>query len=482
MKLAIIVPYRDRRSNLDIFIPHMEEFLSNKQIDYKIFVSEQSDDRPFNYGKICNAIFNEIKDDYDYFCFHDVDMLPINDDADYSYKEEPTHLVFEDEDENVILPYNQYFGGVVIFKKEDFIKINGFANDYWGKGYVDLDLLFRCQKNNLPIIKNYNYSVKNSIKQDLKHRNISKRLSKVELYENSIIVNMDSNIIAKDFTLSFYYTQKPFVTSKVVLFRTLDTVTNAEKHSHLFVSNNDLQIFTVNGQLIIQFMNNNSLFQIDINSNIDLTALNHFTFVHNSKTKEFTFYLNGIEHTSKKYDIDYQFSNKNVIIGNIDNKNILELYDLKLFTTSLTINEIIKNYYYGIDSNCLDFNQLCVYQDIDVLLDKQMNIWKLMARTTVTKENQILGETKINDKLIHQFGKIKYTPIKMNGRYKLLNKKYEEIEETHHPDILENKRTYYEDLLSGRIKIDKFGLKSVKYKLLNRVDFNENTEWLKVSL
>jgi hypothetical protein len=264
MKLAIIVPYRDRRSNLDIFIPHMEEFLSNKQIDYKIFVSEQSDDRPFNYGKICNAIFNEIKDDYDYFCFHDVDMLPINDDADYSYKEEPTHLVFEDEDENVILPYNQYFGGVVIFKKEDFIKINGFANDYWGKGYVDLDLLFRCQKNNLPIIKNYNYSVKNSIKQDLKHRNISKRLSKVELYENSIIVNMDSNIIAKDFTLSFYYTQKPFVTSKVVLFRTLDTVTNAEKHSHLFVSNNDLQIFTVNGQLIIQFMNNNSLFVTDV--------------------------------------------------------------------------------------------------------------------------------------------------------------------------------------------------------------------------
>ena len=52
MKLAIIVPYRDRREDLDVFIPHMEKFLDNKQLDYKIFVAEQSDDRPFNYGKI----------------------------------------------------------------------------------------------------------------------------------------------------------------------------------------------------------------------------------------------------------------------------------------------------------------------------------------------------------------------------------------------------------------------------------------------
>ena len=41
MRLAIIVPYRDRREDLDVFLPHMVEFLSNKQIDYKIFVAEQ---------------------------------------------------------------------------------------------------------------------------------------------------------------------------------------------------------------------------------------------------------------------------------------------------------------------------------------------------------------------------------------------------------------------------------------------------------
>ena len=49
-KLAIIVPYRDREAHLNVFIPHMNSFLANKEIDYTIFVAEQADDRPFNYG------------------------------------------------------------------------------------------------------------------------------------------------------------------------------------------------------------------------------------------------------------------------------------------------------------------------------------------------------------------------------------------------------------------------------------------------
>ena len=40
-KLAIIVPYRDREEHLAQFVPHMEKFLSDKKIDFKIFVVEQ---------------------------------------------------------------------------------------------------------------------------------------------------------------------------------------------------------------------------------------------------------------------------------------------------------------------------------------------------------------------------------------------------------------------------------------------------------
>ena len=68
-RLAIIVPYRDRRKQLDIFIPHMDSFLKDKGIDYQIIVAEQRDDRPFNRGKLFNIVFNTIKEDFDYFCF-----------------------------------------------------------------------------------------------------------------------------------------------------------------------------------------------------------------------------------------------------------------------------------------------------------------------------------------------------------------------------------------------------------------------------
>ena len=64
-KLAIIVPYRDRQAHLDVFIPHMNRFLLDKGIDYTIFVAEQADDRPFNYGKLCNVVVNEIPKEYE---------------------------------------------------------------------------------------------------------------------------------------------------------------------------------------------------------------------------------------------------------------------------------------------------------------------------------------------------------------------------------------------------------------------------------
>ena len=74
-KLAIIVPYRDREEHLARFVPHMDKFLSD--IDYKIFVIEQDNDKPFNRGWLLNVGYKIAeKQGYDSFCFHDVDMLP----------------------------------------------------------------------------------------------------------------------------------------------------------------------------------------------------------------------------------------------------------------------------------------------------------------------------------------------------------------------------------------------------------------------
>ena len=92
-RLAIIVPYRDREEHLAQFVPHMDKFLSNKEIDYKIFVVEQGNDRPFNRGWLINVGYTIAKEQgFDYFCFHDVDMLPEDETCDYSWVDKPTHI------------------------------------------------------------------------------------------------------------------------------------------------------------------------------------------------------------------------------------------------------------------------------------------------------------------------------------------------------------------------------------------------------
>lgn len=145
-KLSIIVPYRNRKSHLEEFVPYMEKYLSGEEIDYSIFIIEQADDKPFNRAKLLNVGFKE-SESFDYFAFHDVDMLPL--DSDYSYPDGPTHLASEVEQFDWNLPYDGYFGGVTLFDKESFVKINGYANEYWGWGAEDDDVLSRCAINEI---------------------------------------------------------------------------------------------------------------------------------------------------------------------------------------------------------------------------------------------------------------------------------------------------------------------------------------------
>lgn len=142
MKLLIVIPYRDRKSHLDIFIPHITNILTQQAISYKIVVVEQNNEHLFNRGLLCNIGFKEFADNYDYVCFHDVDMIGEN--FDYTYIEMPTHLNARAKNNS----YNEwpirYFGGVVLFPYKDFISVNGFSNEYWGWGAEDDDLRLRC--------------------------------------------------------------------------------------------------------------------------------------------------------------------------------------------------------------------------------------------------------------------------------------------------------------------------------------------------
>tara|TARA_B110000003_G_C16652024_1_gene534599 strand:+ start:373 stop:1842 length:1470 start_codon:yes stop_codon:yes gene_type:complete len=149
-KLGVIVPYRDRPQQLKRFVKHMENYL--KDIDYEIFVIEQSDNKSFNRGKLLNVGYKLACDkSCDYFVFHDIDMLP--QDVDYSYSEKPLHLATHLQEHDYETTFFDYFGGVTMFTKEDFNTINGFSNEYWGWGFEDDDLLIRCIEGDLDIDK-----------------------------------------------------------------------------------------------------------------------------------------------------------------------------------------------------------------------------------------------------------------------------------------------------------------------------------------
>ena len=139
-KLAVVIPYRDREEHLSLFIPHTHKFLTDAGIDHSIIVVEQEVGKSFNRGKLKNIGFDLGKSDHDYFALHDVDMLPSN--VDYSYPKNPTHLASKVGDRTDIL-YSNFFGGVVLFNKEDYIATNGYSNEYWGWGAEDDDFSWR---------------------------------------------------------------------------------------------------------------------------------------------------------------------------------------------------------------------------------------------------------------------------------------------------------------------------------------------------
>lgn len=139
VKIAIIIPFRDsekskpRTVQLSKFVKYMETYLQG--YTYKIFVIEQSEDgRKFNRGQLLNIGFEAaLKEGYDNFVLHDVDLLPSEELKKYytTVPKQPTHIaaVWRDRYE-----YEKYFGGIVAFSSEMFRKINGYPNNFWGWG------------------------------------------------------------------------------------------------------------------------------------------------------------------------------------------------------------------------------------------------------------------------------------------------------------------------------------------------------------
>ena len=152
MKLGVCVPYRDRELHLNEFVPKVGKYLKNQGINFQMYFCHQTDDKLFNRGATKNiAAKHAFEEGCDYIVWHDIDMIPEEGGGcDYSYPSDaPRHIATQISQMDYQLKYHEYFGGAVLFTKEQVEATNGYSNGYWDWGMEDDDLFWRCHKEGL---------------------------------------------------------------------------------------------------------------------------------------------------------------------------------------------------------------------------------------------------------------------------------------------------------------------------------------------
>ncbi|XP_047002561.1 beta-1,4-galactosyltransferase 4-like [Schistocerca americana] len=132
--VAVVVPYRNRSSQLQIFLKYMHPFLQNQLLSYQIFVVEQALDGAFNRAKLLNVGFVEAMKIRPFHCFifHDVDLIPQKDNNIYACTSQPRHMSSCVNTFRYHLPYEELFGGAVAILQNQFEVVNGFSNNFYG--------------------------------------------------------------------------------------------------------------------------------------------------------------------------------------------------------------------------------------------------------------------------------------------------------------------------------------------------------------
>lgn len=176
---CFIIPFRDRYPNLGSLIKCLKDFKVKYQIDFDLYLINQTNNQLFNRGKLFNIGYLEVGKNYDYIYFGDCDALPCTDldrfDQDlmnlklkpytnFEPVKEISHLSSFLEQWNYIIesgdsklstikctPFDylktEHCGGSILVKNNFFSKINGFSNLYEGWGGEDNDLGYRIMTN-----------------------------------------------------------------------------------------------------------------------------------------------------------------------------------------------------------------------------------------------------------------------------------------------------------------------------------------------
>ena len=320
-KLGIIVPFRNRYEHLAKFKSMVVEYLNKKNIQYELIIVEQDNAKLFNRGTLLNIGFKEAtKLKCDYVVFHDVDMLPV--DVDYSYSDTPIHLATDN------IPFESYFGGITLFPSELFEKINGFSNLYWGWGFEDDDLRYRCIKNNIPFQNIIADTFTNEQLPIFNGVDAYTTLPNIINYNRNFKIELDINLDRVTYNVNSQFDIFPILTIKGYDFKLFYNSFNRFY----------LQLFDKKGNYY------------DVHSDIVTTSKNKILIEYNKKENTITLVVNDITNVIKLSDYIHNYSNTaDIIIGTDDTNENFFKGTINEFVLEQNNETLIHYKNYGID-------------------------------------------------------------------------------------------------------------------------------------
>ena len=448
-KLGVIVPYRNRYEHLLKFKMAIQAKLYEAKIPYELIVVEQDDTANFNRGKLLNVGFIEAeKLGCDYVCFHDVDMIPQK--VDYSYCDHPVHLATQD------IPFDEYFGGITMFPVEDFKKINGFSNKYWGWGFEDDDLLWRCKMKGIML---------NSIAvTDAGASGAALRFN-----GNSSYVKLPNTIRTRgDFSI---------LVSMEPTDITLDPNAREDKYVAFGIPGFDFNImYTSFRRFAVEFFDARKQHQFAFSNIIPLVKANLFvTYSKDRNELNFFHNTNLIKKVELEKPLYLYMKEEHMYLGCSDPKRKEEnnwfrgvINQFAAWDKELTFNEIqdiTDNNYFGLADNFKNYqsaSNLTSYYDA-----KFIKKYKLIDMSDTAKDGEIVDCELVAYDLPKR--KTMSIPYRRISKYRTLNHEHEGFLNTGWKDITTryNQLKFMNEVMRGYGMPEDDGLTNCKYRLLS---------------
>ena len=186
----IIIPYRNRKEQLDYFIknswPLIQQYVSNPFL----LIIEQDNEKLFNRGKLLNIGVELFKDNVKYIITQDVDLNPYENILKHYNEVIKNGCIF-----NIFGSPFFTLGGITKLSVSDMYDINGFINEYYGWGCEDKNLYNRATHLN-KTIKHFIFSndknVNNYVKRfdNINDRKKSNRFGLITNFEYNQFIKL----------------------------------------------------------------------------------------------------------------------------------------------------------------------------------------------------------------------------------------------------------------------------------------------------